>query len=397
MKPAELLSSPAPVAGGRICVQGQVGLRSMTVLVVDDTLVGRATVSALVRRLGHRCIEASDGAGAVQAFRAFRPDVVLMDVVMPGMDGLQATRELRRLCADTWMPILLLSARADDADMIAGLEAGADDYLTKPINFSILTAKLATCARQIAMQDSMANYRAEQEEETEFARSVMERQVQGKTMHDPRVRYSVTPTAQFSGDIVAVSRSPSGALYTLLADATGHGLAAAISVLPVLQVFFGMAQKNLSLGLMASEINRHLLSTLPVGRFVAASMIRLDRGQGEVWVGGTPEVLWLDRSGSINERFASANLPLGIDCDDAANNPPHHFTWTPGDQLVLCSDGLAEAQNARGEEFGSPRLERVLHDSVPARRHDAVREALAMHLDGALAHDDVSLMVVDLD
>ncbi|MGC4402908.1 PP2C family protein-serine/threonine phosphatase [Methyloversatilis sp. MC4-4] len=377
--------------------QAAAPLRQMTVLVVDDTLVGRATVSALVRRLGHRCIEASDGAGAVQAYRAYRPDVVLMDVVMPGMDGLEATRELRRLAADTFLPILLLSARSDDADMIAGLEAGADDYLTKPINFAILTAKLANCARQIVMHASMANYRAEQEEEIEFARHVIERQVQGKAVDDRRVRYSVTPTAQFSGDIVAVSHSPSGALYALLADATGHGLAAAISVLPVLQVFFGMAKKNLSLGLMASEINRHLMSTLPVGRFVAATMVRLDAGEGEVWVGGTPEVLWLDRSGAVIERFASANLPLGIDVDDAMDVPPQRFTWTPGDQLVLCSDGLVEALGIGGDAFGQQRFEQVLHDNAPARRHDAVRAALAMHLDGALAHDDVSLMVIDLD
>lgn len=377
--------------------QAAVPLRQMTVLVVDDMLVGRATVSALVRRLGHRCIEASDGAGAVRAYRAYRPDVVLMDVVMPDVDGLEATRELRRLAAGTFLPILLLSARSDDADMIAGLEAGADDYLTKPINFAILTAKLANCARQIAMHDSMANYRAEQEKEIEFARHVIERQVQGKAADDRRVRYSVTPTAQFSGDIVALAHSPSGALYALLADATGHGLAAAISVLPVLQVFFGMANKNLSLGLMASEINRHLIATLPVGRFVAATMVRLHAGEGEIWVGGTPEALWLDRSGEVIERFASVNLPLGIDGDDAMHVPPQRFTWTPGDQLVLCSDGLVEAIGIGGDAFGRQRFEQVLHDNPPARRHDAVREALAVHLDGAPAHDDVSLMVIDLD
>ncbi len=371
--------------------------RQMTVLVVDDTLIGRATVSTLVRRLGHRCIEASDGAGAVQAYRTYRPDVVLMDVVMPGMDGLEATRQLRRLAADTFLPILLLSARSDDTDMIAGLQAGADDYLTKPINFAILTAKLANCARQLTMHASMANYRAEQEEEIEFARHVIERQVQGKAVNDRRVRYSVTPTAQFSGDIVAVSHSPSGALYALLADATGHGLAAAISVLPVLQVFFGMAKKNLSLGLMASEINRHLSTTLPVGRFVAATIVRIEGKQGEVWVGGTPDVLLLNRGGPVTARFGSMNLPLGIDVDDAASVPPQRFEWTAGDQLVLCSDGLLEAHNRMGEPFGSQRLEATLRDAAPARRHDSVRDALAVHLDGALAHDDVSLMVIDLE
>ncbi|MDP2869270.1 PP2C family protein-serine/threonine phosphatase [Methyloversatilis sp.] len=376
---------------------GQQPVRQMTVLVVDDTLIGRATVSALVRRLGYRCIEASDGAAALQAFRSARPDIVLMDVVMPGMDGLEATRELRRLCAGIWLPILLLSARSDDDDMIAGLEAGADDYLSKPIRRAILAAKLSACARQLALQADMNNYRAEQEAEIEFARGVIERQVQGKAVSDPRVRYSVTPTTQFSGDIVAVSRAPSGALYALLADATGHGLAAAISVLPVLQVFFGMAAKNLSLGLMAGEINRHLMSSLPIGRFVAASMVRLDEGFGELWVGGTPEVLWLDRSGAVRERFASANLPLGIDADDPLNVPPRHFRWTPGDQLVLCSDGLLEAHAPSGDAFGSARLERLLGDNPPAHRHDAVRRALDVHLDGASAHDDVSLLVIDLD
>ena len=221
--------------------------------------------------------------------------------------------------------------------------------------------------------------------------------MQGKAADDPRVKYSVTPTAQFSGDIVAVAHSPSGALYALLADATGHGLAAAISVLPVLQVFFGMAKKNLSIGLMASEINRHLMSTLPVGRFVAATMVRVDAGEGELWVGGTPEVLRIDRSGAVVERFASANLPLGIDGDDATNQPSQRFTWRSGDQLVLCSDGLVEAQALHGDAFGQQRFEQALQESAPARRHDAVRAALAMHLDGALAHDDVSLMEIDLD
>lgn len=64
---------------------------------------------------------------------------------------------------------------------------------------------------------------------------------------------------------------------------------------------------------------------------------------------------------------------------------------------MLCSDGLVEALGIRGDAFGQQRFEQVLHDAVPAQRHDAVRAALSMHLDGALAHDDVSLMVIDLD
>lgn len=366
-------------------------------LVVDDTLVGRATVSALVRRLGHRSLEASDGAEALQVFRSERPDVVLMDVVMPGMDGLEATRALRTLAADTLLPIILLSARADDRDMIAGLEAGADDYLTKPINFSILAAKLRNCVRQLSMHARLSQFRAEHEAELELARRVIDRHVQGKADDDARVRQTVIPTANLSGDVAAVARAPDGVLYALLADATGHGLAAAISALPVLQVFFGVARKGLPLGLMAAEMNRHLLTTLPVGRFVAATLLRLQPGFGEIWVGGTPEALLLDVGGGVRQRFVSTNLPLGIVDDGQEALPVVHFEWELGAQLVMCSDGLLEARSGDGRTFGRSRLEQVLGSRPRAVRHDAVREALFMHLQGACAHDDVSLMTVDLD
>ncbi len=369
----------------------------MTVLVVDDTLVGRATVSALVRRLGHHSLEASDGAEALKVFLTERPDVVLMDVVMPGMDGLEATRALRQLTADTLLPILLLSARGDDRDMIAGLEAGADDYLTKPINFSILAAKLRNCERQLSMHARLSQFRAEHEAELELARRVIDRHVQGKADEDARVRHTVIPTANLSGDVVAVARSPDGALYALLADATGHGLAAAISALPVLQVFFGVARKGLPLGLMAAEMNRHLLSTLPVGRFVAATLLRVSRGEGEIWVGGTPEALLLDEDGGVLMRFTSTNLPLGILDEGHQSLPVTRVVWPPGAQLVLCSDGLLEARSRNGLCFGRSCLEQVLGSTSRAQRHDAVREALSMHLQGACAHDDVSLMTIDLD
>lgn len=80
-----------------------------------------------------------------------------------------------------------------------------------------------------------------------------------------------------------------------------------------------------------------------------------------------------DKQGVVKERFGSANLPLGIDADCPVNVPPRHFRWTQGDQLVLCSDGLLEAQSPGGEAFGSPRLEAVLRDTLPTQRNATMR------------------------
>jgi hypothetical protein len=102
-------------------------------------------------------------------------------------------------------------------------------------------------------------------------------------------------------------------------------------VLPVLQVFFGMAAKNLT---AAADGRRNQpppdVSSLPVGRFVAASMVSLGDGFGELWVGGTPEVLWLDKQGVVKERFVSANLAAGHRCRRSGQCPAAPFPLDTG-------------------------------------------------------------------
>jgi len=252
--------------------------------------------------------------------------------------------------------------------------------------------------RQLAEDAArLQRYHDESEREQELAMAIMERQVRSDWLRDAAVQYAVMPARNFSGDVVAVARSPQGALYAMLADATGHGLAAAVSVLPALGAFYRGAASNQSLTTLVTELNGLLCGLLPRGHFVAASLVRLEAGNrsGQIWVGGVPDVLLIGDDGLVLQRFTSRQLPLGILASSEAGIEHQDFNWTEPCQIVLCSDGLTEAENAAGRAFGLGGLEQALLHTPRAARVSGLRQALTAHLGRQPAGDDVSVLILD--
>ena len=122
----------------------------LSVLVVDDEPTNRLFLVTLLNRLGHQVIEAADGIAALSAFIAVPPDIVLLDLMMPGMDGFELTREIRLTEGGVNTPLIVLSALDDVDTIVRAIECGADDYLTKPIRAQILTAKINRFADLVA-------------------------------------------------------------------------------------------------------------------------------------------------------------------------------------------------------------------------------------------------------
>ncbi|MGE5467589.1 MAG: PP2C family protein-serine/threonine phosphatase [Ignavibacteria bacterium] len=374
------------------------------VLVVDDTATNRHILQVFLSKLGYEVGFAVDGAEAVEQFPVMQPDIVLMDVMMPVMDGFEATRRIKQKCNGRWVPVIFLSALDKEESLVTGLDAGGDDYLFKPISFTVLDAKLRSLRRTLGMQraleaarQDLQRYRDRQEAENILAHDVMLRQMVREGAADPRVHQWLTPAANFSGDIVVAATSPGGSLYAMLADATGHGLSAAISALPVLSVFHGTVKRDLPLGTIVGEINRHLRATLPGGRFVAATLVRFDAraGRAEVWIGGMPPVLHVAADGRVMGRFDSRHVPLGVMEDGRAIAEVEEIACEPDSQFVLVSDGLLEAANEGGGQFGLERLEAAIGAAPAAQRLEAVREAFGRHVGAAHPHDDVSMMLLD--
>jgi DNA-binding response OmpR family regulator len=131
------------------------------ILVVDDELVSRLVVQAAVERLGHRWVAASDGEEAWRHFQDDRPDVLITDLLMPGVDGLELCRRVRAGAETGYTYIILATMLGDREDVVRGMEAGADDYFVKPVEPFDLQAKLIAAERVTALHAELGRYRAE--------------------------------------------------------------------------------------------------------------------------------------------------------------------------------------------------------------------------------------------
>lgn len=128
----------------------------MKILLVDDSKTERQILTSYLSKLGHKPIVAENGLEAVKLFKTETPDLVLMDVIMPEMDGYQAARKIREENT-TWIPIIFLSGRVDPEDIAEGIAAGGDDYLTKPVNLKILEAKMVAMQRIAIMRKKLVS------------------------------------------------------------------------------------------------------------------------------------------------------------------------------------------------------------------------------------------------
>lgn len=124
----------------------------MKILIVDDSPTSRAALRTLLERMKHSVVEADDGKKGLEMYQQDRPGLVLIDVVMPVMDGYEAARRMRATGTDEWVPIIFLSSKEDDQDLNRAIESGGDDYLVKPVSFVVLNAKIRALQRIESMR-----------------------------------------------------------------------------------------------------------------------------------------------------------------------------------------------------------------------------------------------------
>lgn len=377
----------------------------LRVLVVDDSPSILGALQGFLQGHGHETLCAQDGVEALELFERSRPDIVLMDVVMPVMDGIEAARRMRAASANCWVPIIMMSSLDGEDDVIRGLEAGADDYLPKPVNLAVMQAKIRSFQRIVQMQSEirgqaldLRRLQDEQAYEHELAASLIENIVHREGLRDPALTWHVLPSARFSGDVVAAARAPDGVLYALLGDATGHGLAASVSLIPALQVFYGMARKGLPLPAIVREINLRLREQLPVGRYFACVLVAIDQRERRLhyWNGGMPPGFLVDRVGHVHHQLDSRHVALGILPDAAFEADESVLTWNAGEGLIFYSDGLIEATDANSDQFGIDELKRSVLGRPHSARVEAVMGNLHAHLGGMATHDDASILAIDL-
>ncbi|SFR50120.1 Serine phosphatase RsbU, regulator of sigma subunit [Marinobacter daqiaonensis] len=375
--------------------------RALRLLIADDSRTDRLILQAMLRRQGHEVRATSNGQEAVELFASWRPDMVLLDVMMPRMDGMEAARRIKAMAGEILVPVIFLTSLSDAGALAQCLESGGDDFLPKPYNSVIIEAKLGAFDRMRRMHETLTGQRDHIRErnqqlvrEQETARRVFDNIAHTGCLDAPNIRFHASPMSVFNGDILFACPRPAGGMHLLVGDFTGHGLPAAIGALPVAEIFYGMTSKGFSGGDVLRELNQKLVRILPTGMFCCAFFVEVDfrRGMLRVWNGGLPDG-FLVRSDGEKEALASRHLPLGVLKPERFAAPMVEYGARPGDQLLLVTDGVLEATNSEGCPYGEERLAAILAQETGNRSlSDVVLEEVGAFIGDAKGTDDLTIL-----
>lgn len=380
-------------------------INKIKILAVDDNIVNIKVLSQYLLKQEYDVITAESGEEAIEKFQSDDPDIILMDIMMGGMNGLEATAKIKALAGDKWIPVIFMSALVSEEDKIKGLDVGGDDYITKPIEFNILGAKLKAVQRisdiQHKLSETMSElqqYKKAEEREQEMAYELMESLFDTGHLGEDSFHIWHIPATRFSGDLIVAQKYSEDRYYLLHADSTGHGLTAALPLLPVSQTFYHMAKEGYGIGQIVKRMNKQLKKIMPINRFVAITLLLVDYSNNivEVWNGGNPAVFVKNENKEIIKKIDSTHLALGILPDEVFDETTTFVKCEGNNSVVLYSDGLVEAENAEGKPFDENMLLDVLKtDNDGAVLRNNIVDAVTEHLGDGKAHDDMSLIVLN--
>ena len=340
----------------------------LTVLIAEDSAADRLLLSTIVRRQGHHVLTAADGAEAVEVYLEKRPHLVLMDAMMPVMDGFEAAQKIKQLAGDQLVPIIFLTSLTESEALARCLEAGGDDFLAKPYNQVILAAKIKAMDRLRRLQatvveqrDQIARHHDYLLNEQRVAKAVFDKIAHSGCLSAPNIRYLQSPYALFNGDLLLAAFNPAGDMHVLLGDFTGHGLPAAVGAMPLAEVFYGMTAKGYGLAQILREMNAKLKRILPVDMFCCATLLCLSfqRCTVEIWNGGMPDGYLHDSLSGVRTPLPARHLPLGVLTPQLFDDRTEVHTMSLGDRVFLLSDGVIDTTDEDEQLFGVERLQQV--------------------------------------
>lgn len=389
---------------------GSLASLSGCVLVVDDTFINRRVLRAMLRLDGHEVLEAEDGARGLELALARRPDLVLLDVMMPGMDGYSVCAALKSDPALADIPVIFLSSRDEPEDKVRGLRLGAADYIARPFHAEEVRARVSTHLRLRQLTCSLKRLNTEllarqaRLEEDLRAAADIQRALIPRT-HQPlpgfHIAWRFVPCSTVGGDIFNVHCLEGSSAAVYMIDVSGHGVPSAmvtVSVARTLSPDGGVVMRER----VASprEVMRMLEHEYPFERFerfFTVSYLVVDAGSGLVRYSSAahPPPLLVPHTGAPR-LLAEGGPLLGLGAVEALEEG--QVALAPGDRLVLYTDGAFELTTPEGTLFGLERL----HGLIEQHRHldveglcDAVLQALRDYRQGAPAEDDITLLVLE--
>ena len=335
-------------------------------LVVDDSIMQCKVLSVLLKEEGYRVFSANDGARGVEMYIKYQPDLVLMDINMPVMNGYEAARKIKALSKNTLAPLIFITSMDTDQAFIESIEAGGDGILVRPFSPDVFKAKIKSIQRISDLYAQVKSLQQDQQKDAELAEQLMSGVIESRNFALDRVKILKKAAALFSGDIQLSAQCPNGDVNVLLGDFTGHGLRSSIGAIPLAETFRVMTRKGFSLFEIITQINNQLYDLLPSDLFLAATFVSVSSHDATAYIfnAGLPDTYIFGEEGEMKHKLLSNHPPLGVIPKLLPDSSLDVLSVAPKDRIVMISDGIIEARNAEGDMYGIERFERVAYEGV---------------------------------
>jgi sigma-B regulation protein RsbU (phosphoserine phosphatase) len=373
-------------------------LSECRVLIVDDV---KANVDILVEALRgqYKLSVALDGESALRNVEKNIPDLVLLDIVMPGIDGYEVCRRLRASQQAREIPIMFLSALEDVKDKARGFEMGANDYLTKPFEILEVKARVRSLLKAKAYADAV---REAMERDLSIARQIQMGILPSDLSSCTKgtgldIHAMIEPARQVGGDLYEVLRVSDDRLVVVIGDVSGKGIPAAMFMAVTVTLVRTMARQFERPEDILRHLNDELAAQNPQGMFVTVACLVFDLKSGIVTgaSAGHNSLVFVQPNQPPRFVFPASGTIAGV--FPTLDITSESIKLTPGDMLILYTDGVTEAFDPQREIFGDERLLKSLsgkRQQSAAETVTGLLEAVRNYAAGTPQSDDITLIVV---
>jgi sigma-B regulation protein RsbU (phosphoserine phosphatase) len=368
------------------------------ILLVDDNSTNLQVLFQTLEGRGYNLLVAKDGETALSITRKALPNLILLDIMMPGIDGYEVCRQLKADPATKEIPVIFLSALADTKDKVQGLDLGAVDYITKPFQPDEVIARVNTHLTICRLKREVQEQRDELEHElqvvAEEQRNLLPEQIPQIEGLKLAVYYETSRYA--GGDYYDIIKLPDNRWGFMMADAAGHSTSAAVLVAMTCTLLRAYPESPTDPARVLYNINAHLCN-LSNNSFITALYAVYDAKSQTLRIaraGHPPPLLYRPKNGQAIELSCKGVYPLAIEPYDDV--PTTETKLQAGDRLMLYTDGITERFNPAGECYEVERLCEQFarrNGNDPQKILNTVMEDVNRFADGLPAQDDQAVLV----
>lgn len=336
------------------------------ILIVEDNIINLEMIRELLLDEGYDILAAREGREALQIIDKEKVDLVLLDIMMPGMDGFEVCKKIKFDMERVEIPVIMVTALNAREDRLKGLEAGADDFLTKPIDFTELKARVRSALRLKEAYDRIEEQYNRLEYQLDLARGVQQSLTWVHLPADLEGEIFYHPVEKVGGDLYDLVSLGENKYGFFIADSSGHGVPAALIMVMVKLIFSDINKEELSPAEVLREINCRLndfFGEQLQSHFVTAVYLIVDRNKKTIeWAnGGHPYPILINAEGEWL-KLKDISPPLGImDEIEYENNKINYSNYF---RLFLYTDGLIDLFDSEKYSFSEEKMMEIVPDLI---------------------------------